>query len=445
MILKPNVADSGKYTGVTLYPESHHAAVTTLLPINPAVEGRLRFDVCVVGAGYTGLSASLHLAELGYEVALVDAQRIGWGASGRNGGQLGYGMSAMQPDLLRNFGATRAQEFWDMSVESVNLFHSLCTRHAIDCDFRSGNMACATTPAKFDYLCRHADIVNGYGAEIFERHDRETTQHVSGSEIYKGSILAHRAGHINPLKYALGLARAAAQAGVAIFEDSRVTDIRLTEPISVSFASGTIVADFAVLACNGYLGNLNTSMANRILPVDNYQAATEVLDAATAATLVKGGVCIWDTSNSIHYFRISPDNRLIMGCSIGIPGHPPRDLEKDCRKHIAYVYPHLKGVNIDYIWGGTLGATRNRLPDAGRLAPNALYAQGFTGHGVGIAPLVGKYMAQAIHGESHGFEFLAEIEHENLPGGRFLRIPAILAYRFRTNTVDMLTRHLIAD
>lgn len=424
------------------YPDSHHASESMLPPVYPRLEGQHRFDVCVIGAGYTGLSAALHLAELGFNVALVEAQRVGWGASGRSGGQLGYGMTVLQPELIHRFGQDIARAFWDVSVESVELFHSLCAQHGIDCDFSAGNMGCATTQNELDDLTRHADVVAGYGHDVYERFGADATREISGSPIYIGAILAHRAGHINPLKYALGLASAAESAGVSIFEGSRVTAIQPADPATVRFDTGAITAKYVVVGCNGYLQTLSKTLANRILPVDNYQAATEVLDEATRNKLIKGGVCAWDTSNSVHYFRLTPDNRLVMGCSIGIPGRPPGNLEKDCRRHINYVYPDLGDISLEYIWGGTLAGTRSRLPDVGRLADNVLYAQGYTGHGVGLAPLAGKYLAHAIGSASAGFEFLSSIDHKNMPGGRFLRIPFIIVYRLMTNTRDMVARRL---
>jgi gamma-glutamylputrescine oxidase len=376
------------------------------------------------------------LAELGYNVALVEAQRIGNGASGRNGGQLGYGMSNLQPDLIHRFNKDIARKFWDLSVESVELFHDLCRKHSIDCDFSSGNMACATSASALADLNHHANIVESYGQSFYKRLDKELTQHTSGSSTYVGSILSQKSGHINPLKYVFGLAKAAEKAGVSIFEQSCVIAIKDTKPAKASFETGTITADFLILCCNGYLGNLSNKLANRILPVDNYQATTQILDDATINSLIKEGVCVWDTSRSVHYFRLTPDKRLIMGCGIGIPGHPPKNLEKDCRHHIEWVYPQLKGVGIDYIWSGTLAGTNNNLPDVGQLAPHIFYAQGYSGHGVGTAPLTGKYLAQEIHASSSGFKLLSRVKHRNVPGGRFLRLPAVLVYRLMTNTRD---------
>ncbi|MFT5484790.1 MAG: gamma-glutamylputrescine oxidase, partial [Halieaceae bacterium] len=394
------------------YPDSHHASAAKLLPEYPCLRGQQRFSVCVIGAGYTGISAALHLSQMGHSVALVESERVGWGASGRNGGQLGYGMSDLLPDLIQKCGEENARKFWDISVESVNLFHELSNNYNIDSDFKSGNMACATSARDYDSLRSHADIVDGYGQQIYQQLDRPATLDMSGSPSYHGAILSRHAGHINPLKYALGLAGAADSAGVSIFENSTVTSIDMSQPVTVNTTNGSVIADYAVLACNGHIGKLNTSLAARILPIDNYQAATEVLDGDVIDTLIKGGTCIWDTSKSVHYFRLTPDNRLVMGCGIGIPDHPPRNLERECRKHIAMVYPQLKGVKLDYIWGGTLGGTRNHLPDMGRLAPNVLYSQGYTGHGVGMAPLAGKYIARAIDGESREFELLSQVTHK---------------------------------
>jgi gamma-glutamylputrescine oxidase len=424
------------------YPSSHHAAQTDVLPVFESLKSDRRFDVCIIGAGYTGVSAALHLTELGYSVAVVEAQRVGWGASGRNGGQLGYAMTPLQPDLISRLGETNAKALWDLSVEAVDLFHSLCAKHDIDCDFVSGNTGCAITQSDADYLKEHADIVASYGYDTYDVLDAAQAQKLSGSPHFKGAIRSQKSGHINPLKYLLGLCKAACTAGVTFYENTPAQSVDYKDPAIIKCPEGKITANFVLLACNGYLGALHHSMGKRILPVDNYQAATVPLNDAQLSTLIKDGGCIWDTSHSVHYFRITPDRRLVMGCGIGIPGRPPRNIEADCRRHIEYVYPQLQGVGIDYVWGGTLGGTLRELPDVGLLSPNAYYAQGYTGHGVAIAPLVGRDIANAIHSESTGFDTLSNIEHVNIPGGRTLRLPLVIAYRLLTNTRDHLNRKL---
>lgn len=403
-----------------------------------AVRGSHRFDACVIGAGYTGLSAGLHLAQAGRRVAIVDANRIGWGASGRNGGQLGYGMAALQPTLIEQVGQTRARQLWSLSVEAVEFFHHLCETHHIDCDFQPGNMACATTARDRDHLFQHAEVVERYGFDGYERLDAASAQRMSGSEIYRGGILVRRAGHINPLKYALGLARAAEDAGAVMFEASRALAVTPGRPVVVNFGEGSISADQVVLACNGYLGDLNPTLARRLLPIDNYQIATERLDEGLARSLLREGVCAWDTSRSVHYFRMTKDRRLVMGCGVGRPGRWPRQVERDCRKHLGYVYPQLKDTPTAFLWRGTLGGNRRNLPDVGRLNTNVYFAQGFTGHGVGLAPLVGYYLAEAINGHCEAFEILSRIRHKNMLPSRALRPAAIWAFRFATNTMDFL-------
>ncbi|WP_420547236.1 NAD(P)/FAD-dependent oxidoreductase [Curvivirga sp.] len=425
----------------TQYPVSYHTSVTKQLVPFSRLNGAKKYDVCVVGAGFMGCSTSIHLAKLGYKVCLVEAKRVGWGASGRNGGQLGYGMTKLQPDLIEQYTAEKTRIFWDISVESVELFHQLCEEYEIDCDFQSGNMACGLTTAHMDYLVKHANIVNGYGRQIFEILDQEETVRQTGSPIYKGSILSHRAGHINPLKYVLGLAKAAQKLGVDIYEESPALAISDGIPAQVTFHDGQIFADKIVLGCNGYIGNLNKTLAKRILPVDNYQAATEPLDDHILKSVINNGACAWDMARSVHYFRITPDRRLTMGCAIGIPNRKPRNLERECRKHLEYVYPHLTDVKLDYIWGGTLGGNHESLPDVGQLSENIFFAQAFTGHGVGLAPLLGKLIAEKINGTSDKFDFLARVKHRNIIGGTKLRIPAVLAYKFFTNSLDMLTRY----
>ncbi len=420
------------------YPNSHHESQTkTLLPFKH-LEGIHQYDVCIVGAGYTGLSTAIHLAEKGLKVAVLEAKRVGWGASGRNGGQLGYGMAVLQGSLEKQFSKEDAKYFWDISVEAVDLFHTLCEKYDIDCDFKSGNMASAVTNSNLTELLEHAEIANGYGSDIYKTHDRKTTEDIIGSNRYLGSIISQKSGHINPLKYIMGLTNSAIKSGVNIYEESPVTEISYKNPATIKSNTGKILADYVVIACNGYQGSLNKKLAARILPIDNFQATTSPLDPNIYNNIIKGDMCIWDTSRSVHYFRKTPDHRLVMGCSIGLPNHIPRNIEAECRKHLEYVYPQLKDAPIDYIWSGTLGGNNRQLPDVGWLEPNILYAQSFTGHGVGLAPLVGKYMADVIHSESDKFNFLSKIKHKNIFGGRHLRIPAILVYKFMTNTMDKI-------
>lgn len=427
---------------MSTYPPSHHASQTSLLPPFDQLEGQHRYDVCVIGAGYTGLSTALHLQKLGYQVCLLEAERVGSGASGRNGGQLGFAMHDLQPALIARHGEQRARMLWDISVESIDLFHQLSQEYAIDCDFREGNMACAANRSDFENLLAHVRIVEGYGASLYTIYDRNESREVSGSPRYHGAICSERAGHINPLKYTLALAQAAAEAGVTLHEKSPVKEISYSSPTQVHTAMGSITAEHAVLCCNGYLGTLNKTMASRILPIDNYQTATAVLDEASLSKLIDGTMCIWDTSRSVHYFRMTPDNRLIMGCGVGVPGRTPRNIWRDCAQHLEYVYPHMAGVQLDYAWGGTLAVTRSSLPDMGKLADNIWYSQGYNGHGVAMAPMAGKYIAEAIHSSSPQFDLLAQTKHKPVPGGTPLRIAAVLAYRFTTNTLDRLTRNL---
>lgn len=426
----------------THYPSSHHASQAELLKPCPSLKGSHSYDICVVGGGFMGISSALHLAKLGYKVTLVESKRIGWGASGRNGGQLGYGMTKSQVDLLEDYSPEDAKHFWNISVEAVELFHSLCGEHNISCDFKSGNMACAVTEEDYDGLIEHAEIVNSYGTEIYEILSKEDTISQTASPLYCGSTITQKAGHINPLKYVLGLAKAAQELGVDIYEESPVTEFHeTTSKIKVNFENGTISADKLVLGCNGYIANLNKKLSKRVFPIENYQAATAPLKDTELEKVINNGACAWDTARSVHYFRLTPDNRLTMGCAIGFAGHTPRNLEQQCRKHLEFVYPDLKDIPLDYMWGGTLGGNHESLPDVGQLTDNIYFAQCFTGHGVGLAPLLGKYIADKIHTGSDNFDFLAKVPHKNIIGGKLLRIPATMVYKFATNTMDMITHY----
>ena len=441
------------------YPNSHHCSQVNLPEQYPELYGDQHFDVCVIGGGYTGLSSALRLAESGYRVAVLEACRVGWGASGRNGGQLGYSMTDLLPELQRKFGNERARKFWELSVEAVELFHRLCEQYNISCDFQSGVVGCAVTKEDFEGLAEHVAIVESYGNDagtlnptIYECLDQAATSELSGSQIYRGGILSHRSGHLNPMKYLLGLARAAVDAGAVLFEASRVERIEYNEPPTVRTAKGRVTADKLVIACNGYLQGLNHRLANRILPVDNYQVATEPLAEPIRKLLIQQKVCIWDTSRSVHYFRMTADHRLVMGCGIGLPGRPPRNLMEDCRRHIEFVYPQLRDVSLGYLWSGTLAGTLNGMPDVGKIGENAYYAQGFNGHGLAMAPLVGRAIADEILSESDSlpnsfpgsehFKVLSSVQHRTIPGARHLYVPATLIYRWGTNTLDFCQQRL---
>jgi len=412
------------------HPHSYWAATANPSPEYLPLEGDRSCDVCVIGGGYTGLSAALHLAERGYDVVLLEAQRVGWGASGRNGGQLGSGHAKLQPTLVEKFGADTARALWQLAEDAKALVKRLIDEHRIDCSYTPGNTACAVTASDFDYLREHVEIVTrDYGYTAYETYDRAQIAAISGSSCYAGGANDPTAGHLHPLNLSLGLAEAAVRAGAALHEVSAATQIKGGEspgaPLEVQTAAGRVSARYVAIGCNAYLGRLVPKLAATAISADNYQLATAPLAEDRRAELITNGSCLWDMHFQVYYYALSPDGRLIFGGGVGYPGREPSDMKSVVRKHMLKIYPQLADVEIDYAWGGTFSNTLSRLPDLGRLSDNVFYAQGYTGHGVALATLGGQLIAEVIAGTAERFDVLAHIPQPKYPGGAMLRAPTL--------------------
>ena len=402
------------------YPRSWYAATTDLPPQRAALSGDVRADVCVVGAGYTGLSAALHLAQAGRSVVVVEAQRVGFGASGRNGGQLGAGQRIEQPALEDMVGRDDARRLWDMGRAAVALVKDLVATHDIDCFLKPGLAWTAESAGDVDDLHRYADHMARHYDYPLDVLDGPGVAALCPSPAYKGGILDHEPGHLHPLRYALGLARAAEAAGARIFEGSPVTSIEG----GVHTASGRVRADHIVLACNGYLGDLAPQVAARVMPINNFIAATAPLDDPDR--VLTRDIAVADGRYVINYFRLSHDGRLLFGGGESYGYRFPRDIAATVRKPMSQIFPHLADLPIDYAWGGTLAITMKRLPYLKRIAPNMLSASGYSGHGVGNATHAGKLMADAICGDTDGFDTMSRIPTQPFPGGTALRHPILV-------------------
>ena len=408
------------------YPASWYAATAKLLPPFPPLKGETRADVCVIGGGYTGLSAALHLAEAGFDVVLADAQRVGFGASGRNGGQLGSGQRMEQDALERLMGLPEATKLWTLAEEAKALVRDLIARHGIDCDLKPGVAHYGFTTGEMRELHHYADhLAERYGYDQIEKLDVEEGRALCPSAAYAGGTLDMGAGHLHPLNYALGLARAARDAGVRICERTHVHQIDEGSPAVVRTDQGRIRADHVILACNGYLGGLSRKVAARVMPINNFIAATEPLGDEAAKILTRD-VAVADTKFVVNYFRLSADKRLLFGGGESYGYRFPSDIAAKVRKPMTAIYPHLRDVRIDYAWGGTLAITIRRMPFLARLAPNILSASGYSGHGVGTATHAGKLMAMAIQGEAEGFDTMSRVPAPAFPGGPALRSPLLV-------------------
>ena len=408
------------------YPASWYAATATETAPFPALQGDLRADVCIVGGGYTGLSAALHLAEAGMKVVLLDAHRVGFGASGRNGGQLGSGQRMDQEDLEDLMGETEAQKLWHLGEEAKDLVKSLIARHEIDCHLKPGVAWTGSTRGDVNHLHAYAHhLQDHYGYDQLEVLDQQACYALCPSPDYRGGFLDHGAAHLHPLNFALGLARAAHQAGAQIHEQSEALDITEGTKVKVRTASGSVTADHLILACNGYLGGLNRQVAARVMPINNFIVATEPL-GDRAAEVLSRDVAVADSKFVVNYFRLSHDKRLLFGGGESYGYRFPTDIEAVVRKPMHQIFPHLRDVRVDYAWGGTLGITMKRMPYLARLAPNVLSASGYSGHGVGTATHAGQLMAQAIKGQAEGFDTMSRVPAPAFPGGPRMRSPLLV-------------------
>lgn len=400
------------------YPPSWYAATAEKLAPFPRLAGGERADVAIVGGGYTGLSAALHLAERGFSVALLEAHRVGWGASGRNGGQVGSGQRQDQDWLEAAFGKTRARAFWNLGEEAKATVRELIARHAIACDWQDGIAYVAHKPSHLAAYHAYAERMGrDYGYPL-EQLDAADVAALLGTRAYLGGFLDRGAGHLHPLAFALGLARAAVAAGVRIFEQSRVEAVDGT---SARTGEGRVVADHLVLAANGYIGGLSREVAARVMPLNNFIIATEPLPRPP----ILSGIAAADLRFVVNYWRQSADNRLIFGGGESYGHRFPRDIAAKVRRALAKVYPDLVDAPVSHAWGGTLAITVDRLPVFRRLGKGVWSASGYSGHGVAMATLAGKLIAEAIAGDAGRFDLMASLPQPAFPGGDRLRAPLL--------------------
>jgi gamma-glutamylputrescine oxidase len=399
--------------------------------------GEQTADVAVLGGGIAGCSAALHLAERGYRVALLEARHIGYGASGRNGGQALFGLARSQEALTSDVGADDARRLFALSVEGLALLKSLMAVHGIDCDYRPNHVHVAVQPRHLGELERwYRELYDDYGYRSVALLDRDQLRAHVRSDRYLGGLIDTASGHLHPLKYTLGLARAAERAGVRIFERSTV--LRYADDgatIVVNTAGGRLRCRQLILCGNAYLGALAPPLSRRILGVGTYVMATEPLATGLAEEILPSDAAIADMNWILDYFRLSADRRLLFGGRVSYSAVQPRRLAASMRRRMLRVFPNLADAEVEYAWGGYVDITMSRAPDFGRLGRNVFYLQGFSGHGVVLTALGGKLVAEAVAGTAERFDVFARIPHRDFPGGPLLRRPslmlAMLYYRLR--------------
>ena len=401
---------------------SYYAATANAFAPARKLEGEARADVVVIGGGFTGLHAALNTIERGFSVILLEAGRIGWGASGRNGGQMIPGWRKSATDLIARYGKVKARTLFDMAMEARNLSVERITKYDIACDLRvNGHLTVAAKPADLSWIREEADalarVMDYPNARVLNAEEVRTKLNAPG---FHGGFLDECGGHVHPLNYGLGLADAARGAGVVLHEDSRVVALETTNGVVARTASGVVRARYGVLACDALLGDLEPRVAKRIMPVANYLVATEPL--AYARELIADDLAVSDSRFVVNYFRMSADNRLIFGGGERYTPQPPADMAAFARGHMLKVFPQLERARIDYAWGGLVSITMSRLPHVGRTG-DLFFAHGYSGLGVLLPALTGKVLAEAMAGTAERFDVLAGLAPPEFPGGAALRSP----------------------
>ncbi|HAH10470.1 MAG TPA: FAD-dependent oxidoreductase [Alphaproteobacteria bacterium] len=403
------------------HPHSYYAATAGTPELYPTYRGAQRCDVCVIGGGLTGLNAALHAAELGHSVILLEARRVGWGASGRNGGQLLSGQRQDQTVLEAEYGAGPAQALWSLAEDAKTRVKRLIQEHAMDVDMAPGHIITAWKPSHARELHQYAEhLEKVYGYTHARYVPRAEVGNYVASALYHGGLYDADAAHLHPLKFTQSLARLAAKARAQIYEDSPALSVAKGRTLTIKTPHGEVTADFLVLACNAYLDGLEPLIAPYAFTIGNYIAATEVLEPARAKALIPSGAAVADTKFVLDYYRLTPDGRLLFGAGETFGNDEPHAIEPLVRPSLERVFPQLTGVRFDYCWGGRLAITVPRLPHVGRIDGNIYFAQGYSGQGLAIAGHVGTLIAEAIHGQSAKFDVYGALKIPKIPGGPWM-------------------------
>lgn len=407
------------------HAKSWYAASAGEIPDHPQLTGEIRADVCIVGAGYAGLSAALHLAERGIDVVLIEANRVGWGASGRNGGQLGVGPRAEMETYERAVGREDARKVWDISIAANRLVRDLVARHGIDCDLRNGYLEAAFKPSHSREIMEAPEhLAEHYGHQSARAVTPEEMREMLGTTVYHGGYLDEMGGHLHPLKLALGYAKAAAAAGARIHERSRVMSVEAGRVVT---EAGAVTADHVLLAMNGYIDGLVPKAARKTIQINNFIGATEPMGENIARQIIRDPVCVCDSRFVLNYYRFTPDNRLLWGGGESYGRRFPNDIGKLVRRAMTRIFPQLAETRFTHAWGGTLAITAPRFPVFESFDNGVWSISGWSGSGIHMATMGGQIAADAITGERTDWNKMASLPVPPFPGGDWFRAPLVAA------------------
>lgn len=418
------MSNARAYAGNGDHTTSFYAASANIRTLRPTLTGNLTFDVCVVGAGFSGLSTALHLAEQGHNVAVVEGARIGWGASGRNGGQVVNGLNASLRTINRRYGQDTANFVAGLVMEGGEIIRERVKTYDIQCDYKPTNLFAACTDAHVRELEDRLALWQGYGLNTQEMVSKNQIRDHVGTDMYAGGMIDHSGGHMHPLNLALGEADAIEKKGGTIFEMSRVVDVdyEAARPV-VKTDTGSITCKTVVLCGNAYLGKVVPKLTSRVMPVSTQMMATEQLSDDLAKRLLPTDTCVEDIRYILDYYRLSADNRLLFGGGTVYGGADPRNIEAKLRKNMNKVFPELVNTKIEHAWSGNFALSFSRVPQMGRLNNNTYFAHGYSGHGVTGSHTFGRILAEAISGDASRYDMFEKVPYIPFPGGRMFRVP----------------------
>ena len=416
---------------------SYYAAtVNQQLDCQP-LKGAQSADICVVGGGFTGISTALHLVERGYKVAVVEANKVGWGASGRNGGQMIGGISG-EERLAKPLGEEGERILWDMRWAGHQIIRDRVSTYNIDCDLKSGYADVAIKPrhvraleAEYDYLQK-----NNFPHE-YSLLSKQETQDLLGTSAYMGALVNMGNGHLHPLNLCRGEAKAAMSLGATIYEQSPVLKIERGTKAKVVTEHGSVTADNVVIAGNAY-HFIERKLRGRLFPVNSFIVASEPLSDDLVRQINPRDLAVCDPNYILTYFRLSADKRLLFGGRFTYFGSDPEVIKKNLTPRLLKIWPQLANTKFDFGWGGTIGVTANRVPQMGKLAPNIFYSQGYSGHGVNVTHLAGQIMAEAVGGTMERYDIFANIKPLTIPGQHIFRRQMVALGMLYYKLVDWL-------
>jgi len=415
---EPHYALNGAHT------PSYYAASANARDTSAHLTTDIHADICVVGAGFTGLSTALHLVEAGHNVVLLEGAQIGWGASGRNGGQIVNGFNAGIDIIEKRFGAQTAAFLGKQLQAGATIIRRFVNDYNIACDLKRHNVYAAFNNKQMQALRDKQTLWHKHGMNDHEMLNARALQQHVNSESYVGGMIDYSGGHLHPLNLALGEAAAVEKLGGRIYEHTRVLQIdnATTEPVVVT-EHGSVTCTKLVLCGNAYLGHAVPALSSRVMPVSTQVMATEPLSDDVATSILPSDACVEDVRYILDYYRLSADKRLLFGGGSVYGGREPADVEARLRPNMEKVFPQLKGVNVEYAWSGNFALSFTRVPQMGQLGPNAFHAMGYSGHGVTGSHLYGAVLAEAIGGNTDRFEQFSSIPWRSFPGGQRFRAP----------------------